>query len=253
MNYKIIYDKLINKCNNTTYDGGIYTERHHIIPKCIGGSDSDFNIVSMLPKEHYIAHLLLAKIYEHPKLWYSASIMRRCADNKGNKKYDYIRKNVAKHMSNTIKEKWATKRGYNSYYDMCKHCWELFLVHKCVNLVVSITGYPSASRCIKWWVNEYNLDDVYRKCIVEHKSVAMRNARLSESVIVRAARSVVMNDKYTSKQRSENKTGSKNPMSKKVLYNGELYNTVSECRAINKINNHKWKYYKINNMVKFID
>jgi hypothetical protein len=43
-------------------DLNCYTEKHHIIPKSLGGSDDVTNIVKLTAKEHYIAHLLLTKI-----------------------------------------------------------------------------------------------------------------------------------------------------------------------------------------------
>ena len=62
MNYKKIYDNLIEKAKlRNVLNENI--ERHHIIPKCIGGSDVDENIVSLTVREHFIAHLLLSKIY----------------------------------------------------------------------------------------------------------------------------------------------------------------------------------------------
>jgi len=36
---------------------------HHIIPKCFGGNDSNFNLVKLTIKEHVIAHLLLIKMF----------------------------------------------------------------------------------------------------------------------------------------------------------------------------------------------
>ena len=42
-------------------DKNIYTERHHIVPKCIGGNNDDTNLIDLIPKEHFIAHYLLAK------------------------------------------------------------------------------------------------------------------------------------------------------------------------------------------------
>ena len=45
------------------YDGihGTYHEYHHIVPKCIGGTDDKTNLISLTPKEHFIAHKLLLK------------------------------------------------------------------------------------------------------------------------------------------------------------------------------------------------
>jgi hypothetical protein len=39
-----------------------YTERHHIIPKSIGGSDDQSNLVRLTAREHFICHLLLPKM-----------------------------------------------------------------------------------------------------------------------------------------------------------------------------------------------
>jgi len=41
-----------------------YIERHHIIPKSLGGTNDLNNIVKLTAKEHYICHLLLTKMVE---------------------------------------------------------------------------------------------------------------------------------------------------------------------------------------------
>lgn len=60
------YDYLIEKArirglnkNSLPY----YTEKHHIVPRCIGGLDIDENYILLTYKEHVIAHMLLARIY----------------------------------------------------------------------------------------------------------------------------------------------------------------------------------------------
>lgn len=57
---KVIYDRLIERAKTRSNATG-YTERHHIIPRSLGGSDDHSNIVVLTAKEHYIAHRLLAK------------------------------------------------------------------------------------------------------------------------------------------------------------------------------------------------
>lgn len=42
-----------------------YNERHHILPKCLGGDDSTDNLITLSPREHYIAHMLLAMAYRN--------------------------------------------------------------------------------------------------------------------------------------------------------------------------------------------
>jgi hypothetical protein len=61
MDYEKHYNSLISRSKNRSHLG--YTEKHHIIPKCIGGTDETSNIAILTPEEHYTAHLLLVKIY----------------------------------------------------------------------------------------------------------------------------------------------------------------------------------------------
>ena len=76
-----------------------YTERHHIIPKCMGGLDNDDNLVELTPEEHYLAHQLLAKIYpENKQLLFAACMM--CAKRPSNKLYGWIRRGISEHMKN---------------------------------------------------------------------------------------------------------------------------------------------------------
>lgn len=61
MNYQRIYDQLILKRQEYPSDA-TYTEKHHIIPKCFGGTNKKSNIVILTPREHFIAHRLLVKM-----------------------------------------------------------------------------------------------------------------------------------------------------------------------------------------------
>lgn len=40
--------------------GSEYHEKHHIVPKCLGGSDNKDNFIELFAKEHFEAHRLLA-------------------------------------------------------------------------------------------------------------------------------------------------------------------------------------------------
>lgn len=52
------YQQLTSKQNRSL---DCYTEKHHIIPRSMGGEDSKENLVVLTAREHYIAHLLLTK------------------------------------------------------------------------------------------------------------------------------------------------------------------------------------------------
>ena len=52
--------------------GDEYCERHHIIPKCMGGTDEQDNLVDLFAKEHFEVHRLLAlENPENDKLTYA--------------------------------------------------------------------------------------------------------------------------------------------------------------------------------------
>lgn len=61
MNYEQIYNQLINRAKTRILNG--YKERHHIVPKCIGGTNTLDNLVLLTAREHFIAHKLLCEIY----------------------------------------------------------------------------------------------------------------------------------------------------------------------------------------------
>lgn len=62
MNYINIYKNLMQKALLRTNLSG-YIEKHHILPRCIGGSNYENNLVKLTAREHFIAHKLLVRIY----------------------------------------------------------------------------------------------------------------------------------------------------------------------------------------------
>jgi hypothetical protein len=53
--FNIIYSAKLNPPNGAA-------ERHHILPKSLGGSNDKNNIVKLTPKQHFICHRLLVKM-----------------------------------------------------------------------------------------------------------------------------------------------------------------------------------------------
>lgn len=50
-----------------------YIEKHHIIPKCMNGSDDISNITFLTAREHYLVHWLLCKIFKNTKYIFKLS------------------------------------------------------------------------------------------------------------------------------------------------------------------------------------
>lgn len=65
MDYQKIYNKLTESRKNRVLEEGQYYEKHHIVPKCLGGTNDADNLVVLTFREHYMAHLLLSKIHRH--------------------------------------------------------------------------------------------------------------------------------------------------------------------------------------------
>ena len=76
MDYQKTYDQLIQKrLTDQLSKKDCYCETHHIIPRSESGSDDDDNKVNLTAREHYIAHLLLAKIYNDYKMYAAITYM----------------------------------------------------------------------------------------------------------------------------------------------------------------------------------
>lgn len=106
MNYLKIYNKIIEYRIYNLPVG--YSEKHHILPKCLGGKDTSDNLVKLTAREHYICHLLLVNIYKHDFNKYSKMInafLRMCCNSTfqdrayNSHTYDTIRKHWSSIMS----------------------------------------------------------------------------------------------------------------------------------------------------------
>jgi hypothetical protein len=60
--YTDIYYSIISNAQSRELLNDAYIERHHIIPKSLGGNNEKSNLVSLTAKEHYLCHLLLPKM-----------------------------------------------------------------------------------------------------------------------------------------------------------------------------------------------
>jgi hypothetical protein len=119
MDYTRIYNQIIERAQTRKLEG--YFEKHHIVPKCIGGLDKKENIVELTAREHFLCHKLLCKIYpKEPKLWYALWLMaigkRKWIEstpyNMSSKEYEHIRIEFIKRVKGKpISESHKTKIG----------------------------------------------------------------------------------------------------------------------------------------------
>ena len=104
MNYLKVYCNLIRKAEKRTPPEGCI-EKHHTFPKGIFGNNN--RIVIFTPREHYIAHLLLEKIYikrygivddRTRKMTLACFLMRNRSEKYNSHLYEQVRKRYSENM-----------------------------------------------------------------------------------------------------------------------------------------------------------
>lgn len=116
MNYKKIYDQLVEKCRVRGLDKSAlegYYEKHHIVPKCMGGGEENENFVLFTGREHFIAHMLLWKMHPNVKgLAFAVNIMsNRTANKLTSRLYEKLKSEVFPRPSLTDGVMFKDKSG----------------------------------------------------------------------------------------------------------------------------------------------
>ena len=106
MNYQKIYDDFIKSRLNRPKPEG-YFEKHHIVPRALGGSDDKSNIIALSAKEHFFAHLLLAKIHGG-LMWHVLNLMRNRVSSCSSKKYAFLRERFSKEHSRYLRARYSS-------------------------------------------------------------------------------------------------------------------------------------------------
>jgi hypothetical protein len=116
--YTKTYYQIIERAQSRTIDG--YTERHHIIPKSIGGPDEGFNLVDLTAREHFLCHWLLTKMVKGKrKQWSMVNALgfMMWSENQNQERYrvnarlyEQLKQKHSEHKS------WANSGERNSQY-----------------------------------------------------------------------------------------------------------------------------------------
>ena len=113
MDYRKHYQRLMDRADSRVPEG--YTERHHIVPRCLGGDSKKTNLVRLYPEEHYTAHLLLVKIYpSNHSLVRAAMLMSGKASKftqRSNKFYGWLRRKHAVWMKGRVVSPESIEKG----------------------------------------------------------------------------------------------------------------------------------------------
>ena len=97
-----------------------YTEKHHIIPKSMGGSNHISNIAILSGREHYICHLLLVKMVinkaHREKMAYASWQQTRDKHNTGcvnSRMYEVARSNLSKSYTGRKRKEFSIEHKLN--------------------------------------------------------------------------------------------------------------------------------------------
>lgn len=116
--YERCYFSIVNRAKERI-EPGIY-EKHHIIPKCLQGSNDATNIVKLTIREHFICHVLLTKItsgLDRAKMFYALkafSMNRQVNSQKINSRFvehyrkAYLNQEWNEHRKQRIKDALST-------------------------------------------------------------------------------------------------------------------------------------------------
>ena len=101
--YQTWYQNITDRARSRTLEG--YVERHHVVPRSLGGSDDVGNLVSLTAREHFVCHWLLTKIYTgeaRHKMINAMYIMR--AEGPYQKRYE---SKITSRVYNTLREEYS--------------------------------------------------------------------------------------------------------------------------------------------------
>lgn len=129
MNYMRIHDAIIDRAR-TRKRPDCYCERHHVIPKSLGGSDRAENLVWLTGREHYLVHWLLFKIHRNKQTvfaWYRMTAAKNTVGRYRSFTFEYAKRAKAeatgaafrgKRLSEEHRQKLSLAKKGRSYADM---------------------------------------------------------------------------------------------------------------------------------------
>lgn len=108
MDYGAVYERFILDRAGKQPARPAYFERHHIVPRKLGGGDEVENIIRLTPEDHFFAHLLLAKIHGG-EMWAPVAFMV------GGSRKDYVPTQSRKRRGWVIRAMAKAKSGEGAH------------------------------------------------------------------------------------------------------------------------------------------
>jgi hypothetical protein len=151
-----------------------YTERHHIIPQSLGGSNEKDNLVDLTAREHFICHWLLIKMTEgedRSKMLYALNGMRagnrfqqRYSSSITARVYERYRIEHAVNHSLTMKGKTPSNKGKK----MGEEQKQLLRERAKANHLSGVYGTESQQKRIAKVTGQKRTDETRKKMSLSH-------------------------------------------------------------------------------------
>lgn len=127
--YTNCYYSIINRAKSRVILPNEAIEKHHIIPKSLGGSNNSTNLVNLTPREHFICHLLLPKMTEGLSRRKMSFALRMMTSSNKNHKRTYkitskIYETIKKTSSEAHKERWNDSNLKQEASDRLTEKWK---------------------------------------------------------------------------------------------------------------------------------
>lgn len=183
-----------------------YCERHHIIPRSLGGNNEQSNIVTLTAREHYICHLLLTKM---------------CVS-----KQHQVKMNWALHRM-----AFSTPILNSHEYELARKRWSVFLQTYHQNKSEEekkLFAQTMQERMLKLWEN-----DIIRREQTRKRMLLQREQNPQKW------RSISINNL----PRGDDCRGANNHWCKPIEYNGNTYFGWRELQEATGVTKHLYRKY----------
>ena len=128
--YTKCYFNIIDRAKSRDLSKETYIEKHHIIPKSLGGLNNKDNLVKLTAKEHRLAHILLPRMTIDPlhtkSMWYALWMMLRTKNTNQQRKiskgsaFEVAKIKVAENSSQLHKGKTVSKETREKLSKSCQ-------------------------------------------------------------------------------------------------------------------------------------
>lgn len=244
------YNNLIAKCQEMEKEGypeGMYTEVHHILPKCQGGTNDKCNLVRMPIRYHIFAHIFLMKAFPHEsKLSYAAK--RMLSSNKVQNRILELNHISIRLISIIREEAMNNLKGKNPFKGK-KHSEEsrlkMSLAHKGVRPSEDTRKLQSE---VKRGVNnsfygKHHTDET--KKIISEKNSGPNNFNFGKTLSTETRKKISQSkigkkrepfSEECRRNMSKSKLGGKNSKARKVIDNsGNIFDTVKDAAKYHNV------------------